>query len=137
MRGPAPSTFPQRDSRRAPLERKRDTNAQAPISSSEPKRFQRSSSYISIPSSSDEDGAPKAKSSSRAKANHGKAEAGADPAAKATADAISEAAAEVITAKVITAKAIAVGAIADAAADPTANAIPDATRDPPRKDTAA
>ncbi|KAF5682426.1 atp-dependent dna helicase pif1 [Fusarium denticulatum] len=67
MRGPAPSTFPQRDSPRAPLKRKLDTNAQAPISASEPKRFQRSSSYISIPSSSDEDDAPKAKSSSRAK----------------------------------------------------------------------
>ncbi|KAF5573263.1 atp-dependent dna helicase pif1 [Fusarium pseudoanthophilum] len=68
MRGPAPSTFPQRDSPRAPLKRKRDTNAQAPISTSRPKRVQRSSSYITIPSSSDEDEAPKAKSSSRAKA---------------------------------------------------------------------
>ncbi|KAG4293208.1 hypothetical protein FPRO06_12696 [Fusarium proliferatum] len=68
MRGPAPRTFPQRDTTRAPLKRTLDTNAQAPISASEPKRLQRSSSFISIPSSSDEDEAPKAKSSSRAKA---------------------------------------------------------------------
>ncbi|PNP55211.1 hypothetical protein FNYG_15538 [Fusarium nygamai] len=68
MRGPAPATFPQRNSPRAPLKRKLDTNAQASIPASEPKRFQRSSSYISIPSSSDEDEAPKAKSSTRAKA---------------------------------------------------------------------
>ncbi|KAF5714659.1 5'-3' DNA helicase [Fusarium globosum] len=79
MRGPAPRTFPQRDTTRAPLKRKLDTNAQAPISASEPKRLQRSSSFISIPSSSDEDEAPKAKS-------HGKAEAITDSAAKATAD---------------------------------------------------
>ncbi|RKL34131.1 hypothetical protein BFJ72_g9618 [Fusarium proliferatum] len=68
MRGPAPRTFPQRDTTRAPLKRKLDTNAQAPTSASEPKRLQRSSSFISIPSSSDEDEAPKAKSPSRAKA---------------------------------------------------------------------
>ncbi|KAG4261662.1 ATP-dependent DNA helicase PIF1 [Fusarium proliferatum] len=68
MRGPAPRTFPQRDTTRAPLKRKLDTNAQAPISASEPKRLQRSSSFISIPSSSDEDEAPKSKSSSRAEA---------------------------------------------------------------------
>ncbi|KAF5602712.1 atp-dependent dna helicase pif1 [Fusarium subglutinans] len=52
----------------APLKRKRDANAQAPTSANEPKRFQRSSSYISIHSSSDEDEAPKANSSSRANA---------------------------------------------------------------------
>ncbi|KAG5759416.1 hypothetical protein H9Q72_012464 [Fusarium xylarioides] len=68
MRGPAPSAFLQRDSPRAPLKRKLDTNAQAPIPASEPKRLRRSSSFISIPSSSDEDEAPKPKSSSRGKA---------------------------------------------------------------------
>ncbi|KAF5981301.1 hypothetical protein FBULB1_4867 [Fusarium bulbicola] len=68
MRGPKPNTFPQRDTPRAPLKRKRDANAQAPTSVSEPKRLQRSSSFISIHSSSDEDEAPKANSSSRANA---------------------------------------------------------------------
>ncbi|KAF5559359.1 atp-dependent dna helicase pif1 [Fusarium napiforme] len=99
MRGPAPSAFPQKDSPRAPLKRKLDTNAQAPITTSKPKRVQRSSSYISI-SSSDEDEAPKA--------NHGKAEAGAEAASKTIASgAIADATTEVIAA----------GAIADAAAD--------------------
>ncbi|KAF4503591.1 atp-dependent dna helicase pif1 [Fusarium agapanthi] len=68
MRGPAPSTFSQRDTPRAPLKRKLDTNAQAPTSANEPKRFQRSSSLISIHSSSDDDEAPNANSSSRANA---------------------------------------------------------------------
>ncbi|KAF5986177.1 atp-dependent dna helicase pif1 [Fusarium coicis] len=114
MRGSAPSALPQRDSPGAPLKRKRDTNVQAPISASETKRLQQSSSYISIPSSSDEDEAPKAKS-------HGKAEAGAHSAEKATADAISEDTAEVTNPEVIT-----VGALAEVGADPTTEATAEA-----------
>ncbi|KAG7405583.1 ATP-dependent DNA helicase PIF1 [Fusarium oxysporum f. sp. rapae] len=63
MRGAAPEIFPPRDPS-PPFKRKRYTNTQAAVSTNTPKRFRRSPSIISIPSS-DENEDPKVPSSSQ------------------------------------------------------------------------